>query len=169
MLPIPGRYYGDELARLFELAWRFVSVGEATRDPEHARARHLLAEKLGIAAQVRFAGALDEADLERLWQGADLFALATHWEGYGAAVADALRRGLPVAVTSGGAAAALVPAEAGVVAPPGDHEQLSKAMRRLIFSPGLRREMAEVAWRAGRGLPDWPTQVRAFATALDAG
>ena len=156
------------LARLFDLDWRLAIVGTAARDPEHARALHGLAEQLGIAAQVRFAGALDEASLERLWQGADLFALATHWEGYGTAVADALRRGLPVAVTSGGAAAALVPVEAGVVAPPGDHVQLSKAMRRLIFSPELRREMAEVAWQAGRTLPDWATQVRALATALDA-
>lgn len=155
------------LARLFDLDWRLTIVGTATRDPDHARALAALAEQLGIAAQVRFAGAVDEASLQRLWHRADLFALATYWEGYGIAVADALRRGLPVAVTSGGAAAALVPAEAGIVAPPGDHEQLSKAMRRLIFSPELRRDMAEVAWQAGRALPDWTTQVRAFANALE--
>ncbi len=156
------------LARLFDLDWRLVIVGTAARDPEHARALAVLAEQLGIHAQVRFAGSVDDATLERLWQSADLFALATYWEGYGIAVADALRRGLSVAVTSGGAAATLVPAEAGVVAPPGDHEQLSKAMRRLIFSPELRREMADVAWQAGRALPDWATQVRAFAKALEA-
>jgi len=74
---------------------------------------------------------------------------------------------LPVAVTSGGGAAALVPAEAGVVAPPGDVEQLSKAMRRLIFSADLRAEMAEIAWQTGRSLPDWTTQVRTFVAALD--
>lgn len=156
------------LARLFDLDWHLSIVGTATRDPDHARALGVLVEELGIAAQVRFAGAVDDSSLERLWQTADLFALATYWEGYGIAVADALRRGLPVAVTSGGAAAALVPAEAGIVASPGDHEQLSKAMRRLIFSPELRRDMADVAWQAGRALPDWATQVRAFATALDA-
>jgi glycosyltransferase involved in cell wall biosynthesis len=155
------------LARLFDLDWRLTVVGNATRDPEHARALAALAEQLGIAAQVRFTGAIDDAALEALWQRADLFALATHWESYGIAVAEAERRGLPIAVTSGGAAAALVPAEAGIVAPPGDQEQLSKAMRRLIFSPELRHEMAEVAWQAGRTLPGWPAQVRAFADALD--
>ncbi len=156
------------LARLFDLDWHLVIVGSAMRDPEHARALGALAEQLGIAAQVRFAGSVDDATLDALWRGADLFALATYWEGYGIAVADALRRGVPVAVTSGGAAASLVPAEAGIVAPPGDQEQLSKAMRRLIFSAELRREMADVAWQAGRALPDWASQVRAFAKALEA-
>lgn len=154
------------LARLFDLDWRLTIVGSATRDPEHARALKELATSLRIEAQVRFAGALGDAELDRLWNESDLFALASNWEAYGAAVADALRRGLPVAVTNGGAGAALVPPEAGVVVSPGDWEQLSKALRRLIFSPELRRDMGEVAWEAGRKLPTWPEQVQAFARAL---
>ncbi|MGA9865778.1 MAG: glycosyltransferase family 4 protein [Acetobacteraceae bacterium] len=155
------------LARLFDLDWRLTVVGSATRDPAHAASLAALADELHIATQVRFAGVLDQPALDALWRNTDLFALASHWEAYGNAVAEALRRGLPVAVTSGGAAGALVPAEAGVVAPPGDVEQLSKAMRRLIFSAELRAEMAAVAWQAGRALPDWATQVRAFAAALE--
>lgn len=155
------------LARLFDLDWYLTIVGSATRDPAHAAALAALAEHLGIAARVRFAGTLDQPALDALWRDADLFALATQWEAYGSAIAEALRRGLPVAVTSGGGAAALVPVEAGVVAPPGDVEQLSKAMRRLIFSAALRAEMAEVAWQTGQTLPDWTTQVRAFVAALD--
>ena len=155
------------LARLFDLDWRLTVVGSATRDRAHAATLAVLATELGIAEKVRFTGALDHAALEPLWQSADLFALATRWEAYGSAIAEALRRGLPVAVTSGGGAAALVPAEAGVVAPPGDVEQLSKAMRRLIFSADLRAEMAEIAWQTGRSLPDWTTQVRTFVAALD--
>ncbi len=92
--------------------------------------------------------------MEAAWQGADLFALATEWEGHAAAVAEALRRGLPVAVTRGGAAAELVPPEAGVACDAGDVDGLSKALRRLIFDAGLRADMAEAAWRAGQALPD---------------
>lgn len=154
------------LARLFDLEWRLTVAGSAERDPVHARTLSALAEELGIAGRVRFAGEVDADALEALWREADLFALATHWEGYGMAVAEALRRGLPVAVTAGGAATELIPIEAGVVCAPGDHASLSKAMRRLVFSPDLRRAMAEVAWEAGRALPSWDTQAAAFVAAL---
>ena len=55
-------------------------------------------EELGIARPVRFAGEVDGDALEALWREADMFALATHWEGYGMAIAEALKRGVPVAV-----------------------------------------------------------------------
>ena len=73
---------------------------------------------------MRFAGEIGDAELETLWREADLFALATYWEGYGMAIAEALKRGLPVAVTAGGAAASLVPIEGGVVCEPGDHDRI---------------------------------------------
>ena len=153
------------LARLFDLDWLLTIVGSATRDPMHAQQLAMLARQLGVTDQVRFAGEVDDAVLDKLWRGADLFALASHWEGYGIAVAEALKRGVPVAITTG-AAAALVPPDAGVVCPPGDHGQLSKAMRRIIFGTALRRDMAESAWQAGRALPSWQTQIDTFAAAL---
>ena len=88
------------LARLFDLDWSLTIVGSAERDHPHARGLLALAEELGIARRVRFAGEIDDAALEHLWHGTDLFALATQWEGYGMAVAEALKRGLPVAVSS---------------------------------------------------------------------
>ncbi len=154
------------LARLFDLDWRLTIVG-AERDPAHVAALRGLVVALRIADRVRFAGAADDAALEALWQGADLFALASWWEGYGMAVAEALKRGLPVAVTSGGAAAALVSPEAGVVCAPGEIDQLAKALRRVIFDAALRRDMAEAAWRAGQSLPGWAAQAQAFANAVD--
>ncbi|HTW69105.1 MAG TPA: glycosyltransferase family 4 protein [Acetobacteraceae bacterium] len=151
------------LARLFDLDWRLTIVGSPRRDPAHAAALEALARDLDVASRVRFAGEVTGDALEPLWQGADLFALATWFEGYGMAVAEALTRGLPVAVCSGGAAAALVEPESGVVCEPGDHVQLSKALRRLIFNRDLRAEMGEVAWQMGQKLPDWKTQAEHLA------
>ena len=87
------------LARLFDLDWQLTIVGSPERDPVHARTLAALAEELGIAQRVRFAGEVTDDALEALWREADLFALATHWEGYGMAIAEALKRGVPVAVT----------------------------------------------------------------------
>ena len=154
------------LARLFDLDWTLTIVGDDRRAPGHAAMLRALADELGITQKLRFAGEADDIALDALWRGADLFALATHWEGYGMAVAEALKRGLPVAVTEGGAAGALVTPEAGMVVPVGDLDQLSKALRRPIFDVTLRRDMAEAAWRLGQSLPSWEMQARAFADAL---
>jgi glycosyltransferase involved in cell wall biosynthesis len=154
------------VSRLSDLDWSLTIVGSANRDRVHAQTLAALADELGVAQRVRFAGELADDALEALWRDADLFALATHWEGYGMAVAEALKRGVPVAVTSGGAAGALVTPEAGIVLEAADQINLSKGLRRLIYGTTLRRDMAEHAWQLGQTLPDWPAQARLFAEAL---
>ena len=156
------------LALLPDLDWRLVIVGNTTRDPAHTAALQTQVAQARVADRVRFAGSMDDTALAAEWAGADMFALATEWEGYSAPVAEALRRGLPVAVAQGGAAAALVVPEVGIVVQPGDAEQLSKAMRRMIFDTELRSSMAAAAWRAGQALPDWPTQAARFVEAVAA-
>jgi glycosyltransferase involved in cell wall biosynthesis len=155
------------LSRLSDLDWRLTIVGDADRDPVHARGLAALAEELRITRNVTFAGGLEPAAIEALWVKADLFALTSWYEGYGMALAEALRRGLPVAVTATGAAPTMVPPEAGVVCAPGDVEQLAKALRRLIFDGNLRRELAAVAWEAGRQLPSWQEQAALLVDVLN--
>ncbi len=151
------------LSRLFDLDWHLTIAGSSARDPVHANGLHALAEKLHIGRRVR----VHRRNLpEALWLEADLFALASYFEGYGMEIAEALRRGLPVAVTNVGAVPMLVGPEAGVVGAPGDAEQLSKAMRRLIFDRTLRRDMGEVAWQSGRVLPSWDEQAKRLADVL---
>ncbi len=153
------------LAKLFDLDWHLTIAGEP-RDPVHAGALHALAEELNIARRVTFEGVVTGAPLEALWQRADLFALATQYEGYGMAIAEALKRGLPVAVTNGGAAGALVAPECGAVCEVGDLVQFSKSLRHLIFDTALREDMAAAALKVGAALPDWPTQSALFAESL---
>lgn len=154
------------LARLFDLDWSLTIIGEADRHPDHAAALHALTRDLAVQDRVRFMSAPSEAEREAAWRQADLFALATRWEGHAVQVADALRRGLPVALTAGGAADALVPQGAGVVCAPGDEASLSKAMRRLVFDPALRAAMGETAFQAGRTLPHPDQQAARLLTLL---
>jgi glycosyltransferase involved in cell wall biosynthesis len=143
------------LARLPDLNW-ILTIAGAPQDPSCAESLHGLAQELRISTRVRFVS-------DPTWDTAELFALASHDEGYGMAIAEALCRGLPVAVTNVGAVPTLVGPEAGIVAAPGDVDQFSKAIRRLIYDRSLRREMAEIAWRSGQALPSWPDQARQLA------
>ncbi len=156
------------LAKLPDLDWTLTIAG-APRDTEHAAMLRMLAGELGIAPRVTFAGEVVDDALEALWRRADIFALATRFEGYGMAVAEALKRGVPVAVTDGGAVGSLLTPQTGVVTAVGDAAALSRALRRMIFDRPLREEMRAAAWLAGRALPDWNAQAHAFAAALAEG
>src|SRR5262249_45095389 len=79
------------LARLSDLQWQLTVVGAIDREPAHVQELVALSEALRIAQRVRFAGVLSDSALEEEWRRADVFALATHWEGYGMAVAEALK------------------------------------------------------------------------------
>jgi glycosyltransferase involved in cell wall biosynthesis len=155
------------LARLPDLDWTLTIAG-FPRDPAHAHALTALAVELDIAQRVTFAGEVVADALEALWQRADVFALATHYEGYGIAIAEALKRGVPVVVTDGGAAGALVTPESGVVCPVADITMFSRSLRRLIFDTALRHDMRAAAWQVGCALPGWTEQARAFAHAVTA-
>jgi len=154
------------LGRLTDLEWTLTIVGEP-RDAAHARDLAALAVELGIARRVSFAGALSGPALDAAYATADIFALATHWEGYGMAAAEALARGLPCAITAGGAIADVVPKAACVLAQPGDHASLSRALRRVIYDPALRAQMADAAWAAGQALPRWTDRASAFIAELE--
>jgi glycosyltransferase involved in cell wall biosynthesis len=153
------------LARLPDLDWTLTIAG-GPRDPEYAATLAKLADELRITPRVTLAGEVTGAALERLWQQADLFALATRFEGYGMAVAEALKRGLPAIVTDGGAAGKLLTPQTGVVARVDDVMDLSRSLRRVIMDRALRAAMADAAWESGSTLPDWPAQSCAFAAAL---
>lgn len=156
------------LGRLADLDWRLTIVGSLARHRAHAAALAALARDLMIAERVTFAGVIGDDALDALWSATDLFALATWHEGYGMAVAEALKRGIPCALTAGGAVADLLPVDAGVIVPPGDWMALSRAMRRPIFDTALRHRMSDAALAAGQRLPGWETQAEAFARELAA-
>ncbi len=155
------------MAALADLAWQMTIVGSPDRDPAHARGLLALAENLNIDHRVRFAGELVGDALDAVWRGADIFALATYYEGYGMVIAEALKRGLPVVVTDGGAAGTLITQGAGCVSPIGDAELLAHALRPLISDGSKRRDMARGAWQAGQSLPSWDEQSALFAAALN--
>lgn len=154
-------------SRLTDLPWRLVIAGDSGREPAHAAELAALIEELGLADRAELIADPSPETMQRAWNAASLFALATRWEGYPAAVAEALRRGIPVVATSAGDPGKLVPIDAGAVVAPDDMASFGKALRRLLFDRNLRRDMANEAWQAGQRLPDWRTRAESFITYLE--
>ncbi|MGH7058010.1 MAG: glycosyltransferase, partial [Acetobacteraceae bacterium] len=149
------------LAGLLDLDWRLSVIGDRGTNTDCSTE---LARRLG--GRVTVTDQSDRARCEALWLGADIFASADAGPGYGMAIAAALKRGLPAAICRDKAGTPEVPPEAGAAAPPGDHVQLAKALRRLLFDRDLRREMAEAAFRCGQSLPESGAVAQQLASAL---
>ena len=166
------------LARLRELPWSCVCVGSLERTPGHARRIRALAEESGLAGRVRFAGECPRPVLDRIYASSSIFVLASHYEGYGMVLTEALARGLPVVSTTGGAIPDTVPSDAALLAPPGDERALARAIGSLLDPDqaagdgsdgnGARRRaaLAAAARRHAALLPNWGSAVRTFAEHL---
>jgi glycosyltransferase involved in cell wall biosynthesis len=102
-----------------------------------------------------------------LYARADLFVLASRFEGYGMAFAEAIAYGLPVVGTTAGAIPETVPPGTGVLVPPDDVPAFAAALRRLIADSNERLRLACEARRAAARLPTWPAAAASFARVLE--
>jgi glycosyltransferase involved in cell wall biosynthesis len=157
----------EALAALVQHRWQLDCIGSLTRDRETAARLGGRIAALGLDERIRLLGELPPAALAAAYARADVFVLASLFEGYGMAYAEALAHGLPVLGTTGGAIADTVPADAGLLVEPGSVAALRDALGRLLTDAGLRRRLAAGAARARERLPDWPTAAARFAEALD--
>lgn len=154
------------LAAVSDLPWRLTIAGDRTRDPTADSALVATIRRLGLGERVTLAGAVSDDQLVALYDAADLFVLASRFEGYGMALAAAMAHGLPVVGTAAGAIPETVPSDAAILVPPDDAVALAAALRRLI---GDARERAQRAAAARAvALPTWREQAALFARALEA-
>ena len=155
------------LAEIKDLPWESRIVGSIARDSDTVKAVQSLIAKSGLQERVKLIGSLDEDALDVEYDGASLFVLPSHFEGYGMAFAEALARGLPVVGCAGGAVVSTVPQEAGILVKPGDTRALADALRRLLTNRDELKQRADAAWRHAENLPRWRDTARKFAGGLD--
>jgi glycosyltransferase involved in cell wall biosynthesis len=156
LIPRKGHDVLFEALALLPANWRLTCVGSLEHSPATVRALRAQLQRLGLEQQVTLAGEVDAATLEGYYRHADLFVLATRFEGYGMAVAEALAHGLPVVSTNVDAIAERVGRDAGLLVAPDDAQALSAALKRILDDPALRDSLAAGASLIRDTLPHWP-------------
>jgi glycosyltransferase involved in cell wall biosynthesis len=140
-------------------------VGETDADPAYAeRVRAVLAGGRGASIVVR--GPVDDATLGSAYAAADLFVLASRYEGYGIVYAEALAQGLPVIACDAGPVRELVGDEAALLVPPGDVGALSEVLDLLLGDATRRKRMSAAARRRAGELPRWEDTTDGFLRVL---
>jgi len=158
----------DALADCADLDWTLVCAGPADADAATTTAIEAAIRRHGLAERVRLVGPQMGAALDALYDAADVFVLASRYEGYGMVFAEAMARGLPVVASGAGAVRDTVPDAAGIVVPVDDRKALADALRRMIAEPGFRRKKADGAWAAGQGLSRWSDTAARIAAVIAA-
>jgi glycosyltransferase involved in cell wall biosynthesis len=151
------------LGTLKDQDWRLTIAGPTDRSPEALAAVRVAIGEAGLADRIALVGPVNQERLADLYASADVFLLASLYEGYGMVLAEAMARGLPIVCTTGGAAAETVPDDAAIKVPPGDERAFTLAVQRVLQDAGLRRRMADASWAAGQKLPRWEDTARIIA------
>jgi glycosyltransferase involved in cell wall biosynthesis len=157
----------EALNELRDRPWHLTCAGSLLRDAQYVAALQHQIDRFSLRRRVSLLGDLDRDALERQYARADVFVLPSHLEGYGMALAEAVSFGLPVVSTTAGAIPETVPADAGLLVPPGDSRALAKALTVVIDDPARRAALAANARAARASLPTWAGTSAKFAAALD--
>lgn len=102
---------------------------------DHAEARRLreLAERTGVADQVKLVGAVPHDQMATWYRSADVVACTPHYSSAGRVSLEAMACGVPVVgYAMGGIADAVVDEVTGKLVPPGDVRALGVTLRRLL-------------------------------------
>ncbi len=156
------------LATLIDLQWRLTIVGDLRRDVGTAARLYADIARFNLADRVLVTGAVPAKRLAALYASADIFVLASRFEGYGMAFSEAIAHGVPLVGTTAGAIPETAPAGAALLAPPDDVGAFAVAVRRLIENPAERHRLGAAARAAAAALPTWEDSAALFSRAIEA-
>ncbi len=119
------------------------AIFAGTGQPQYLEKLKMLVKTFSLENQVTFTGFVAGNDKQLLLQGADVFALPSHSENFGIAIAEALIAELPVIITPGiQISAEIAAAEAGIVVE-ADEIAFSEALYQVISQPELHRKLRQ--------------------------
>jgi glycosyltransferase involved in cell wall biosynthesis len=126
-------------------------VGAAGPEGDYSPQLRQMIDGLGLQSQVRFLGGLPPHELKVPLSAADVFVLATRYEGWANVFLEAMACGLPVVSTQvGGNAQVVCRPELGTLVPFGDQLALTEAIDQSLRLPwdrdAILRYAAENTW-----------------------
>lgn len=98
--------------------------------------------RLGIAAQTKFAGVVDDVQLVSLYQHARVFVFPSRYEGFGFPVLEAMASGCPV-ITSNASSLPEVVGDAALLADPSDSNGFMRHLEQVLADEVLCRMLRE--------------------------
>lgn len=143
------------------LDWSLRIVG-ARPDPATERGLDDLIQAQDLSSRVTLDGPLGIGALTAAYQQADLFALASEFEGFGMAFVEAMAHGLPVVGLESAAVAEATAGSARLV----HRDDLSTTLAELIREHGARAALADQCWTAAQTFLRWPATATIVADAL---
>jgi len=156
------------LATLADLPWRLIIAGDTGRDCVTAAKIEGDIARFKLTDRIALLGAVPSARLAELYRAADLFVLASRFEGYGMAYAEAVAYGLPTIGTTAGAIPDTLSGESAILVKPDDVAALARALRRLIADSNERQKISSAARAAAARFPTWRDSAALFAGAIEA-
>lgn len=113
-------------------------------------------------------GMINGDELINHLRSADIFALPSYSEGFSRAMLEAMSAGKPIIYTPVGAHAEIMKNEEnGLMSEPGDIEQLSENIKRLLQDQDFRRRIAERNYRYTRELFNISVVVKEFSDIIN--
>jgi glycosyltransferase involved in cell wall biosynthesis len=162
---IPRKGFDVLVAALYSLKslpWTLSIAGDVTRDTNAFWHLQEAIRRCSLEDRIHVLGAVSDVELQQLYATSDVFVLASLYEGYGMAFAEAMAHGLPIVATTGGAIADTVPTQAGLLVEPGNVASLSSAIKLLIEDDAYRSRLAQGARLAAAEQPTWKESVQKF-------
>ena len=149
--------------------WTCTIAGSLDACPDFADRIGALVADAGLGDRVAMTGVLSQSELDEAYRRTDLVVAPARVESYGMAIADALRRGIPVIASAvGGIPQTVAGSGAALLVPPDDPKELSEALRRWMSDPRLRARLKGEAVRTRSSLPRWSDTVDRIGATLAA-
>lgn len=159
---------------LIEAAYQLVQQGEkfhlliaGAGDRDYCESLKDSVKALNLCSHISFSGFVQGESKNLALQGSDIFALPSHSENFGIAVAEAMAVHLPVVITPGvKISPEIAVARAGLVVE-GEPSLFANAIQTLLRSTELRSEMGENGYRLVTEQYSWQKAAQRLGAAYE--